>query len=234
MPANHYLKSELSIFVWGFPLLTDLVLPMMKNRLLVIIVVLVTSLSIKAQSNEAATWNLSVGSNVTRYVYTNADGVNPDYMKPSSGLSLSLGYEKAMSRRFQYDMGLAYSQYNAVGDVQNIPFSYQTDFLGLSGGIGPKLEFRNDFTLMLKARGAVQKMINGNQFLQNHYVDLSEDQQFKGLRYFVGFSLELEKKVNSNLYVYTQYQHLDTIQFGTSTLNFVPSTVSFGIKIQSK
>lgn len=147
---------------------------------------------------------------------------------------MSLGYEKAMSRRFQYEVGLAYSQYNAVGDVQNIPFSYQTDFMGLSGGIGPKLEFRNDFTLMLKARGAVQKMINGNQFLQNHYVDLSEDDQFKGFRSLVGFSLELEKKVNSNLYVYTQYQHLDTIQFGTSTLNFVPSTVSFGIKIQSK
>lgn len=185
-------------------------------------------------SASAQTWNLSFGANTTNYVFTNSQGVNPTFLKPSAGLNMTVGYEKAISRRFQYDLGLAYSQYNAVGDVQNIPFSYQTDFMGLSGGIGPKLEFRNDFTLMLKARGAVQKMINGNQFLQNHYVDLSEDDQFKGLRYFVGFSLELEKKVNSNLYVYTQYQHLDTIQFGTSTLNFVPSTVSFGIKIQSK
>ncbi len=185
-------------------------------------------------SASAQTWNLSVGANTTNFVYTDSQGVNPTYLKPSSGFNMTLGYEKSMSRRFQYDLGLAYSQYNAVGDVQNIPFSYQTDFMGLSGGIGPKLEFRNDFTLMLKARGAVQKMINGNQFLQNHYEDLAEDEQFKGLRYFVGFSLELEKKVNSNLYVYTQYQHLDTMQFGTSSLNFVPSTVSFGIKIQSK
>lgn len=185
-------------------------------------------------SVSAQTWNVSFGANTTNYVFTNSQGNNPTFLKPSSGLHMSLGYEKAMSRRFQYEVGLAYSQYNAVGDVQNIPFSYQTDFMGLSGGIGPKLEFRNDFTLMLKARGAVQKMINGNQFLQNHYVDLSEDDQFKGFRSLVGFSLELEKKVNSNLYVYTQYQHLDTIQFGTSTLNFVPSTVSFGIKIQSK
>ena len=185
-------------------------------------------------SASAQTWNLSFGANTTNYVFTNSQGVNPTFMKPSSGLNMTLGYEKSISRRFQYDLGLAYSQFNAVGDVQNIPFSYQTDFMGLSGGIGPKLEFRNDFTLMLKARGAVQKMINGNQFLQNHYEDLADDEQFSGLRYFVGFSLELEKKVNSNLYVYTQYQHLDTIQFGTSTLNFVPSTVSFGIKIQSK
>lgn len=197
------------------------------NRITLLLLFLASSLS-------AQTWNLSVGANTTNFVYTDSQGINPTYLKPSSGFNMTLGYEKAMSRRFQYDLGLAYSQFNAVGDVQNIPFSYQTDFMGLSGGIGPKLEFRNDFTLMLKARGAVQKMINGNQFLQNHYVDLSEDDQFKGLRYFVGFSLELEKKVNSNLYVYTQYQHLDTIQFGTSTLNFVPSTISFGIKIQSK
>ena len=187
-----------------------------------------------ASSVSAQTWNVSFGANTTNFVYTDSQGINPTLLKPSSGIQMTLGYEKSMSRRFQYDLGLAYSQYNAVGDVQNIPFAYQTDYMGLAGGIGPKLEFRNDFTLMLKARGAVQKMVNGNQFLQNHYVDLSQDDQFKGLRYFVGFSLELEKKVNTNLYVYTQYQHLDTIQFGTSTLNFVPSTVSFGIKIQSK
>ncbi len=197
------------------------------NRITLLLLFIVSSAS-------AQTWNLSFGANTTNFIYTNSQGVNPTYIKPSTGFNMTLGYEKSFSRRFQYDMGLAYSQYNAVGDVQNIPFSYQTDFVGLAGGIGPKLEFRNDFTLMLKARGAVQKMINGNQFLLNHYEDLAEDEQFRGLRYFVGFSLELEKKVNSNLYVYTQYQHLDTIQFGTSSLNFVPSTVSFGIKIQSK
>lgn len=187
-----------------------------------------------ASSLSAQTWNLSVGANTTNFVYTDSQGINPTYLKPSSGFNMTLGYEKSMSRRFQFDLGLAYSQYNAVGDVQNIPFSYQTDFLGLSGGIGPKLEFRNDFTLILKARAAVQKMVNGNQFLQNHYVDLSTDDQFSGAKFLVGFSLELEKKVNSNLYVFTQYQHLDTNTFGTSSLNFVPSTLSFGIKIQSK
>ncbi len=185
-------------------------------------------------SVSAQTWNLSVGANTTNFVYTNSQGVNPTYLKPGTGLNMTLGYEKAMSRRFQYDLGLSYSQYNAVGDVQNIPFSYNTDFLGLAGGIGPKLEFRNDFTLMLKARGAVQTMVNGNQFLQNRYEDLAEDDQFTGLKYLVGFSLELEKKVNQNAFVFAQYQHLDTIQFGTSTLNFVPSTFSFGIKLQSK
>jgi hypothetical protein len=187
-----------------------------------------------SSSASSQTWNLSFGANNTKLVYTNSQGVNPTYLKPGTGLNMTLGYEKAMSRRFQYDLGLAYSQYNAVGDVQNVPFSYSTDFLGLSGGIGPKLEFRNDFTLMFKARAAAMMMVNGNQFLQNRYIDLAKDPQFSGLRYLVGFSLELEKKVNQNTFVFAQYQHLDTILFGTSTLNFVPSTFSFGIKLQSK
>lgn len=182
----------------------------------------------------AQTWNLSIGANNTNYIFTNSSGVNPTFIKPGSGIQFNLGYEKSLSKRFVYDAGLTYNQYNSVGDVQNIPFSYQTDFLGVSGGIGPKLEFRNDFTLILKARGAFQKMIHGNQFLQNHYEDLSDDDQFSKARLFVGFSLELEKKVNQNCFVYTQYQHLDTNTFGTSTLNFVPSTVSFGVKFQVK
>lgn len=182
----------------------------------------------------AQTWNFSVGATTTKYVFTNSQGINPSLLKPASGLQMNLGFEKALSHRFQYDLGIVYSQYNAVGDIQNIPFSYATDYVGLAGGIGPKLEFRNDFTLILKARTALQKLVNGNQFLQNHYVDLAQDDQFSGLRTFVGFSLELEKKVNSNLYVYTQYQHLDTNTFGTSSLNFVPSTLSFGLKIQTK
>lgn len=187
-----------------------------------------------SSSVAAQKWNVSFGANTTNFVFTNSQGVNPTFMKSASGLNMNLGYEKSISRRFQYELGLAYSQFNAVGDVQNIPFSYQTDFMGFIGGIGPKIELRNDFTLMLKARGAVQKMVNGNQFLQNQYVDLFEDAQFTMLKYLVGFSVELEKKVNSNMFVFTQYQHLDTIQFGTSTLNFVPSSISFGLKIQSK
>lgn len=221
-------------FCLGTSLFYSLCSILMKKIHCAFIVLCLLQFASYAQSNQAATWNVSVGVNTTRYVYTNSAGLNPDYMKAGSGLNLALTYEKSLTRRFQYDLGLAYSQYNAVGDVQNIPFSYQTDFLGLTGGIGPKLEFRNDFTVILKARAAVQKMVNGNQFLQNHYVDLSYDDQFSGAKILVGFSLEVEKKVNSNLYVFTQYQHLDTNTFGTSSLNFVPSTLSFGIKIQSK
>jgi len=130
-----------------------------------------------------------------------------------------------------YELGLAYNQYNNVGDVQNIPFSYQADFMGLTGGIGPSYIGLHGLTVSAKASAAAQLLTNGTQFLQNHYVDLAGDDQFSGLKLAVGFTLSITKQVNDQVSVYTSFQHLDTNTFGTSTLNFIPSNFSFGLKL---
>jgi hypothetical protein len=185
-------------------------------------------------SLQAQTWNFEAGNNITRYVFTNSAGNNPDFLKSSSGLHLALSRENKLSKVFVYDLGLAYNQYNNVGDVQNIPFSYQADFMGLTGGIGPSYTGLHGLTVSAKASAAVQTLMNGTQFLQNRYLDLSDDDQFSGLKFSVGFTLSITKKVNDQISVYTSFQHLDTNTFGSSTLNFVPSTFSFGLKIATK
>jgi hypothetical protein len=200
----------------------------MKSIFTLLIVVFFTS-TINAQS-----WNFEVGNNSTRYVFTNSAGNNPDFLKASSGLHLALSRENKLSKVFFYDLGLTYNQYNSVGDVQNIPFSYQADFMGLTGGIGPSYTGLHGLTVPAKASAAVQTLMNGTQFLQNRYVDLAEDDQFSGLKLSVGFTLSITKKVNDQMSVYTSFQHLDTNTFGTSTLNFIPSTFSFGLKIATK
>jgi hypothetical protein len=182
-------------------------------------------------SVKAQTWNLEIGNNLTRYVFTNLAGNNPDYLKASSGLHLVLSRENKLSKAFVYDIGLAYNQYNNVGDVQNIPFSYQADFMGLSGGIGPSYTGLHGLTVSAKASAAIQGMVNGTQFLQNRYFDLAGDDQFKGLKFSVGYTLAITKQVNKQMSIFTSFQHLDTNAFGNSTLNFIPSTFSFGIKI---
>jgi hypothetical protein len=182
----------------------------------------------------AQTWNFEAGNNITRYVFTNSAGNNPDFLKSSSGLHLALSRENKLSKVFVYDLGLAYNQYNNVGDVQNIPFSYQADFMGLTGGIGPSYTGLHGLTVAAKASAAAQFLTHGTQFLQNHYVDLASDDQFSGLKLAVGFTLSITKQVNDQVSVYTSFQHLDTNTFGTSTLNFIPSTFSFGLKIATK
>ena len=179
----------------------------------------------------AQTWNFEAGNNITRYIFTNSAGNNPDFLKSGSGFHLGLSRENKLSKAFVYDLGLVYNQYNNVGDVQNIPFSYQTDFMGLAGGIGPSYTGLHGLTVSAKASAAAQLLTNGTQFLQNHYVDLAGDEQFSGLKLAVGFTLSITKQVNDQVSVYTSFQHLDTNTFGTSTLNFIPSNFSFGLKL---
>jgi hypothetical protein len=118
-----------------------------------------------------------------------------------------------------------------VGDVQNIPFSYTTDYLGLGAGIGPKLSLGKGFSMVSKVNASLSTLINGNQFLLNQYVDLSGDNQFNSIRTMYGYSFELNKQISPQMAVFLKYQHMDSYNFGSSTLNFIPSTFSIGFSL---
>jgi hypothetical protein len=182
-------------------------------------------------SSFAQSYKFSVGSNITSYVFTNSAGSNPSFLRPSSGLHLSLSRESKLSKSFLVDYGINYNQFNNVGDVQNIPFSYATDFIGLGAGIGPRLSLGKGIALVAKVNVSASTMVNGNQFLLNHYVDLSSDSQFSSLRTMYGYSFELSKQISPQVGVFAKYQHLDSYNFGSSTLNFIPSTFSIGLSL---
>ena len=182
-------------------------------------------------SSFAQGYKFSVGSNITSYVFTNSAGTNPSFLRPASGLHLSLSRESKLSKSFLVDYGINYNQFNNVGDVQNIPFSYATDFIGLQAGFGPKLSLGKGIALVSKLQVAASTMINGNQFLLNRYVDLSSDNQFSSLRTMYGYSFELCKQISPQIGVFVKYQHLDSYNFGSSTLNFIPSTFSIGLSL---
>ena len=176
-------------------------------------------------------YKFAVGSNITSYVFTNSAGSNPSFLRPSSGLHLSLSRESKLSKSFLIDYGVNYNQFNSVGDVQNIPFTYATDFIGLNAGIGPCLSLGKGITFIAKANASVSKMVNGNQFLLNRYVDLADDNQFNSGRTMYGYSFELTKQISPQVGVFVKYQHLDSNNFGSSTLNFIPSTFSIGLSL---
>lgn len=182
-------------------------------------------------SSFAQTYKLAVGSNITSYVFTNSAGSNPSFLKPASGLHLALSRESSVSKVFLLDFGIQYNQFDNVGDVQNIPFSYATDFIGLQGGIGPRLKLGKGLMLISKLNASASKLVNGNQFLLNQYVDLSGDKQFNSLRTLLGYSFELSKQVNPQVGVFVKYQYSDSYNFGSSTLNFIPSTFSLGLSL---
>jgi hypothetical protein len=176
-------------------------------------------------------YKFSVGSNITSYEFANSAGTNPISLRSESGLALGLSREFSLSKVFVLDLGLSYNQFNAVGDIQNIPLAYSTDFIGLSVGIGPSLNLGKGFSFNAKAVANASSMVKGNQFIQNRYVDLFADKQFNSLRTLYGYSFEINKQINEQVAVFVKYQHLDSYNFGSSTLNFIPSTFSIGLSL---
>jgi hypothetical protein len=190
-------------------------------------------LSIPAYSQS---YQVSVGSNLTSYLFVNSASTNPANMRPASGMHLSINREKALSNDFFFDLGLSYNQFNTVGDVQNIPMSYTTDFVGLVAGIGPHIKLGKTTSLVVKGRVSAVKMINGNQMLLNRYIDLADDEQFNSIRTMYGLSLELRKQINPQVSTFVSYQYLTSYKqfiepnkIGKSTINFIPTTFSIGL-----
>ena len=185
-------------------------------------------------------YQLAVGSNLTNYLFVNSSSTNPANMRSASGLHLSLNREKALSNDFYYDLGISYNQFNAVGDVQNIPMRYDTDFIGLGAAIGPHIKLGKSFSLVVKGRVSAVKMIHGNQMLLNRYINLADDDQFNSLRTMYGLSLELRKQINAQVSTFVSYQYMTSYkQFiepnktGTSTVNFIPTTFSLGLVLSN-
>jgi len=185
-------------------------------------------------------YQVSVGSNLTSYLFVNSASVNPANMRPASGLHLSIHREKSLSNDFFFDLGINYNQFNAVGDVQNIPMSYTTDFIGLGAGIGPHIKLGKTTSLVVKGRVSAVKMINGNQMLLNRYIDLADDEQFNSVRTMYGLSLELRKQINTQVSTFLSYQYMTSYKqfispnkLGTSTVNFIPTTFSIGLVLSN-
>jgi len=206
-------------------------------------------------------FKLTQGIAITEFNYQNEQGQNLQGLKSGSGLAISLAFHKAslvdsakykldqtpfaiylgqnptvakMLSLINYDLGLQFSQLNAVGDIQNIAFSYQTDYLGLHGKLGVRIPLPWKFSLNLQGIASVNKIMHGNQLLMNRYVDLTEDAQFAQVKMMAGYGAEFEKRFSDKLVGFFSYQQTQTLNsnpVGQSTLHFKPTIFSVGIRL---
>jgi hypothetical protein len=208
----------------------------------------------------AQSWKWSIGSAITSYQFENSKGKLIDWMKPSSGLHVEVAHEHVLvdtahliskfsksaiyfSNRpklarslslLNYAVGLNYHQLNAIGDVQQIAFSYQTDFVGFSLALGPKYTFYKGWDLGVAGVVMGQQLIAGNQLLSNRYYPLTQDSQFNSFKVFAGYQMELTKIVSSNIRAFVQVRKTKSLfapQSPTGKLDMSPLTISMGISL---
>ena len=209
----------------------------------------------------AQQFKLTQGIAITEFVYQNEQGQNVQGLKSGSGLAFALAFHKASlvdSAKYKldqtpfaiylgqnptvakllslinYDLGLQFTQLNAVGDIQNNAFSYQTDYVGFQGKLGVRIPLPWKFSINLQGIASVNKIVHGNQLLINRYIDLTDDAQFAQIKMMAGYGAEFEKRFSDKLVGFFSYQQTQTLNsnpVGLSTLNFKPSMFSVGIRL---
>jgi hypothetical protein len=229
-------------------------------KAVVLIAILITLICTMVANVKAQTYNLAVGTNVSKYIFKNSDGNQLDFLKSGSGSRFQIGTEfqlldtslflnstskiaiffsqrqrlAQILTRLHADIQVESNQINAVGDVQNVIFSYQTNFVGLSGGLGYQSPEFKGWSITPQSRMAVYKLIQGNQALGSRYLDLSKDKQFSKIQVFLGYAVQIQKKMNDKLSAFLDVQNMQTlhpVRLGAPSLNFQNTTISFGLKI---
>jgi hypothetical protein len=211
----------------------------------------------------AQEWTFQAGINVSHFSFTNTSGIPLSGLKSGSGNSLGIQYHQnwvdtaslliksnptaifinqrpglaKLLSRFRWGLGIHLNQYNAVGDAVNTSYSYQTNYLGIM----PSLQFKQKLYKGLFLLGAghllVSQLVQGNQWVNNRFMDLCDDVQFNGFQSMIGYQLGLTQQVNENLQMsinYTQSTHMAPIASQGTNLSIQSSGLVFGIIIQPK
>ena len=209
----------------------------------------------------AQQFKLTQGIAITQFNYQNEQGQTVQGLKSGSGLAFGLAFHKSglvdsakykldqtpfaiylgqnpkvakLLSLINYDLGLQFTQLNAVGDIQNNAFSYQTDYVGFQGKLGVRIPLPWKFSINLQGIASVNKIVHGNQLLINRYIDLTEDAQFAQIKIMAGYGAEFEKRFSDKLVGFFSYQQTQTLNsnpVGQSTLHFKPTMFSVGIRL---
>jgi hypothetical protein len=206
---------------------------------------------------------LSQGLSITTYDYKNNLGESITSLKSGSGIAFQISVHKPKLvnlAKFQvsqkpfaiyltknkflanvlshmnYDVGAQFNQLNAVGDITPVAFSYETDFVGLFGKLGFRVQMPFQVAFNLQGIFSINKIVHGNQLLANRYLDLTIDPMFSGVKVISGYGFEIEKSFTDKLVGHFSYQKGQTIgvsPVNNSTLNFSPALFSVGLRINN-
>ncbi len=233
--------------------------PAIGRKLGIILMILLIGLS----RGYAQEWTFQAGINVTTFSFQNSTGQTLNGIKAGSGNSIGIQYQRnwvdtsalllksspvaiymnqhpALAKllsRFQWGIGLQLNQYNAVGDAVNTAYSYQTNYLGISPSLAYKQSLYKGLSLQGTGILLVNHLIQGNQWVNNRFVDLRNDPQFNGIQSLMGYQVGLNQKVSENLQISLQYGKLantSPIPAQGTTLRMRPMHLLFGIILQPK
>ncbi len=185
----------------------------------------------------AQDYQLSTGYNYTQYKFNNSQQETQEYDR-GEGTFYQLAYENNLANKdyLFYQVALSTNSFNGLGSLQGNALSWNTRYVGLSGGVVFKIPVKT-VTFRLQANAGAHCMVYGKQYIGGALFDLKDAEEFDGMQLMVGGSIGLEKQLTPNIAIHTGYglstSALSTNNNSTANLQLTTRQLSFGILIKS-
>lgn len=153
---------------------------MIKNYL--IMSFLITTCSIFSQEIY-----LKTGKNFTKYIYKDDRLQKSPNIQSGTGSFYEVGLQRPfINKKLFYEVGISLNEYNAIGGNSANSYRWDTQYLGLHGGLSyslltSKTNLKKNFDLLIKTGLNGQTIIYGKQQLNGVYYDLLHQEEFKGI-----------------------------------------------------
>lgn len=220
-------------------------------------------LLIFSHSLHAQKWTFQSGVNLTTYDFKNTAGNSLAGIKAGSGSLHAIQYHRKLADtsailvnsspwaiylnqrpvlakvlgKFQWGFGLQFNQFNAVGDAVNTAYSYQTNYVGISPSIQFSQKIYKSLSVQTSGVFQVNQLIQGNQWVNNRFIDLKADPQFKNTQILTGFQLGLQQEITDGVQISISCQQISSLKANESqgtSLVLRPSSLIFGLVFQPK
>lgn len=152
----------------------------MKNYLLLLF--LLATGSIFSQEVYFAT-----GKNYTKYIYKDANLQKNPNLQSGTGSFYEVGFmEPFVNKNIFYSVGLSLNDYNAVGGNTANSYRWDTQYLGLHGGLlynfySYTTQSNNTFDFLVKTGVNASTIVYGKQEVNGVYYDLIHQKEFSGM-----------------------------------------------------
>lgn len=177
------------------------------------------------------------GITTTRFVYADAQGGTLSNLLVVSKGHLGAGYRFPINRRktFFARLGGSYTSYGAIGSdpILDNYFEYDVNYLGANLGIDVQLFRLREFRFLLRGSFSGETLVLGTQTLNNQVFNLSGNEEFNNLLFFVRGGPEGQYPISRYAKLTLHYSYGTSLgiaaQGDDETLNFNIHQFSIGI-----
>ncbi len=173
------------------------------------------------------------GKNFTTYDYKASSGASSPNLKSATGSFYELGISNPFANeQFSYSLAVALNEYNCVGGNSANSYSWNTEYLGVQGGLSYSILPRSNFDILPKFGLNMATLISGQQNIDGTYYDLTKEKEFSGLVLTPSLGVQLKYNLSDYGFISLGYSYCKGLNINNSTdqkLSFSTNQLQFGI-----